>query len=125
MSGYNRGLHSEFHFDIKVGQSSCQITKQLTCKARLSELSESETATFQRNQWKCRSNILSLYGIRYFIAAFRKKKSAVKQFPAPVKIQPTLISFSRGRYEDFRTFFVWTSEVPMRAACIIDFIFLV
>jgi hypothetical protein len=55
----------------------------------------------------------------------RAVKSAVKQFPELVKIQSTHTSFSRGKYEDLRIYFVWTSNVPMRAACIIDFIFLV
>jgi hypothetical protein len=55
----------------------------------------------------------------------RAVKSAVKQFPEPVKIQSIHTSFSSGKYEDFRIYFVWTSDVPMRAACINDFIFLV
>jgi hypothetical protein len=55
----------------------------------------------------------------------RAVKSAVKQFPEPVKIQSTHTSFPRGKYEDFRIYFVWISDVPMRAACIIYFIFLV
>ena len=52
-------------------------------------------------------------------------KSAVKQFPERVTIQFTHASFPRRKYEDFRIYFIWISEVPMRAACIIDFIFLV
>jgi len=55
----------------------------------------------------------------------RAEKSAVKQFPEPVKIQSTHTSFSRGKYEDFRIRFVLTSDIHMRAACIINFIFLV
>jgi hypothetical protein len=108
-------MHSEFLFDLKVGQSSCQITQQLYCRVRPSELSESETVTFQRNKQKSSSNVLSWYGTRYYIAAC----------PEPVKIPSTHTSFSREKYEDFRIYFVWTSDLPMRAACIIEFIFFV
>ena len=41
----------------------------------------------------------------------RAVKSTVKQLPEPVKIQSTHTSFSRGKYEDFRIYFVWTSDV--------------
>jgi hypothetical protein len=115
-------MHSEFRFDLKVRKSSYQINSSCTVKrVHLSSLKAKPSP----------SNVISGNVVQTFSLGMeldtslpRAEKSAVKQLPEPVKIQSTHTSFSRGKYEDFRIRFVWTYNIHVRAASIINFIFL-